>query len=165
MSHSFPQIITQSHHNLNPKRKKNHFQKLISTTMVCSLTPSLLCYLKHFILEYTIHNWPIPVTNEPYLESIKNSHEVNQLPAYDIRGNPIHPKEYEEKLAGAIARVCFTLLHFIIKQKHVFNALVRDITVLRPPSTITPTSLKHILHPKKNCLSIIFIALLHQTFK
>ena len=136
--------------------------------MVYSLTPSPLFYLKHFILEYTIHNWPIPVTNEPYLKSIRNSHKVNQLPAYDIRGNPIHPKEYEEKLAGAIARVCFTLLHFIIKQKHVFNALVRDITILCPPSPITPTSLKHILPQKKktkDCLSIIFIALLHQMFK
>ena len=31
--------------------------------------------------------------------------------------------------------------------KHTFNTLVRDITVLRPPTTVVPTSLKHILHP------------------
>ena len=80
---------------------------------------------------------------------IKDSYEVNQLPAYDIRGDSIYPGDYEEKLAGAIVRVCFTIVHYDIKQKHVFNTLVRDITVLRPPSTISPTSLKHILHPSK----------------
>lgn len=100
-------------------------------------------------LEFTIYNWPVNVNNELHLDDLKSTHNVRQLPAYDIRGNLINPSEYEEKLAGAIARVCFTLVHFTIKQKHVFNALVKDITILRPPTSITPTTLKHILHPKK----------------
>ena len=87
---------------------------------------------------------------EPYLDAMKSSHVVQQLPAYDVRGNDIHPSEYEEKLAGAITRVCFSIVHFLIKQKHIYNAVLRDITVLRPPTTVIPssTSLKHILHPK-----------------
>ena len=114
--------------------------------LLCSITvPKPLIS----ILEYNINNWPVPLSNEPYLDDIKSTHEVQQIPAYDIRSNSIHPTEYEEKLGGAIARVCFSLVHFVIKQKHVFNAVVRDITVLRPPSTMSPTSLKHILHPKK----------------
>jgi hypothetical protein len=99
--------------------------------------------------EFKIHNWPVSENNEPYLNAIKSTHTVQQLPAYDIRGNTIHPLQYEEKLAGAVARVCFTVTHFDIKQKHVFNAVVRDISVLRPPSIITPTSLKRILHSHK----------------
>ena len=87
------------------------------------------------ILEYTIHNWPVPVANEPYLDEIKSSHDVQEIPAYDIRNNLIHPTEYEEKLGGAIARVCFSIAHYTVKQKHIFNALVRDITVLRAPTT------------------------------
>lgn len=94
-------------------------------------------------------NWPVTATNETYLDTIKLTHDVHQIPAYDVKGNLIHPSEYENKLAGAIARICFSIVHYDIKQKHVFNAVVRDITILRPPTTIASTSLKHILHPNK----------------
>jgi hypothetical protein len=85
-----------------------------------------------------------------YLDEIKSSHKIHRLPAYDIHGHLIQPMEYEEKLAGAIARVCFTLVHFTIKQRHIFNAVVRDITVVRPPTSIIPSraSLKELLHHK-----------------
>jgi hypothetical protein len=87
--------------------------------------------------------------NQQFLDAIKSSHNVRQLPAYDIRGNLIRPFDYEEKLAGAIVRVCFSIVHYLIKQKHIFNAVARDITVVRAPTSITPStsSLKHILHP------------------
>jgi hypothetical protein len=99
--------------------------------------------------EYDIDNWPVSLSNEPYLDAIKSTHNVQRLPAYDIKGDLIHPFDYEEKLAGAIARVCFSIVHFVVRQKHIYNALVRDITIVRPPITIATTSLKHILHPKK----------------
>jgi hypothetical protein len=89
------------------------------------------------------------LANEPYLDDIKTTHDVQQLPAYDIRNNAINPSDYEEKLAGAVARVCFSIVHFVIKQRHIFNATVKDITVIRAPTTIPTMSLKHILHPKK----------------
>jgi hypothetical protein len=71
------------------------------------------------------------------------------MPAYDIKNNPINPSDYEEKLAGSIARVCFSIVHFYIRERHIFNAQLRDVTIVRPPSSITKKSLQHILHPKK----------------
>ena len=76
-------------------------------------------------------NWPVPYSNECSLDEIKNTHDVHQLPAYDLRGNLINPSDYEEKLAGSIACVRFTIIYFPFKQKHIFNTLVRDITILR----------------------------------
>jgi hypothetical protein len=100
--------------------------------------------------EYNIEDWPVSLSNKIHLHAIKDNYDVQQLPTYDIKNNPIHPSDYEEKLAGSIARVCFSIVHYVIKQKHVFNALVKDITVICPPTSIAPTSLKHILHsPKK----------------
>ena len=96
-----------------------------------------------------MHNWAVSNTNEAYLDEIKTTHTVEQLPAYDINGNLIAPLDYEEKLAGSIARICFSVAHFHIKQKHIYNAYVKDITVVRPPTSIATTSLKHLLHPKK----------------
>lgn len=116
-------------------------------TLVFSSSPSSLNINQSYFSDFSIDNWPVSLSNEPYLEEIKTSHIVQPLPAYDIRGDIISPLEYEEKLAGAIVRVCFSFVHFQIKQKHIFNALARDITVLRPPTTVVATSLKHILHP------------------
>jgi hypothetical protein len=120
--------------------------KALSKTTVSffSLRPSLT---KPSPLEYNIHTWPVPVTNEIYLDEIKSTHDVRQIPAYNDKNKSIHPSEYEEHLAGSISRVSFSVVHYLIRQRHVFNATVRDITVLRPPSTIAPTSLKNILHP------------------
>lgn len=80
--------------------------------------------------DISIEDWPVPSSNQAYLDEINNSHDVQQIPAYDIRGDPIHPLQYEEKLAGAIVRVCFTIVHYLIKQKHIYNALPHDITIL-----------------------------------
>ena len=92
----------------------------------------------HFFLMYlpaqVINNWPVTPANEFELDSIKTFHYVQPLPAYDIQGNLIEPSLYEEKFTGAIARVCFTIVYYPIKQKHIFNALVRDTPSFdRPP--------------------------------
>lgn len=100
-------------------------------------------------IEYTIYDWPVSHANKIHLDEIKSTHDVQELPAYDVKNNLIHPSDYEEKIAGSIARVCFSIVHFEIKQRHIFNAIVKDITILRPPTNISPTTLKHILHPKK----------------
>jgi hypothetical protein len=99
-------------------------------------------HFNSFFVEY--NNWPVPSSNECHLDEIKTSHNVQQLPAYNVRGNLIDPLHYEEKLAGSIAHVCFSIAHFFIKQKHVFNTYVKDITILRPPTIIVSTSLTHI---------------------
>jgi hypothetical protein len=64
------------------------------------------------------------------LEEIESSFNVRQLPAYDIRRKLIHPSAYEEKLAGTIVSICFSLIHFVIKQKHIYNVITCDITIL-----------------------------------
>lgn len=99
--------------------------------------------------DYTINEWPINANNEPYLDAIKLSHTVFPIPAYDIKGALISPSDYEEKLGGAIAHVCFSIVHFFIRQRHIYNAIIRDITVMRPPTTIMAPTLKNVLHPKK----------------
>ena len=93
-------------------------------------------------LEYTINDWPVNASNECYLNEIKVSHSVHPIPAYDIKGNLISPLDYEEKLGGAIAHVCFSIVHYLIK--HAFNAIIQDITVMRLHTTIATPSLKHI---------------------
>ena len=103
----------------------------------------------NLIQEYDINNWPVNENNQVFLNAIKSSHMVRQLPAYDIKGNLINPIDYEEKLGGAITQVCFLIFYFLVKQKHIFNAVVQDITILCPPTMIvsSTSSLKHILHP------------------
>ena len=94
------------------------------------------------LIGFTFDKWPVDSSNILHLDAIKASHIVQPLPAFDIGGYRIHPSDYEEKLAGAIACVYFTIVHFLFKQKHVFKAVVRDITVLCPPT--------HYLHPHYN---------------
>ena len=102
-----------------------------------------------FIQEYNINNWLVNENNWPFLDAIKSPHVVQQLPAYDIKGNLIDPLDYEEKLGGVICCVCFSIFRFLVKQKHIFNAIVRDITIVHPSTTFasSTSSLKHILHP------------------
>ena len=99
--------------------------------------------------DYTIHNWPVPYTNQCHLDAIKETHDIHQLPAYNIKGDHIKPSNYEDKLAGAITRVYFSIVHYLIKERHISSALVKDISIIHPPTTIAPTSLKNVLHPPK----------------
>ena len=101
------------------------------------------------IEEYTIDDWLINPSNKSYLNAIKGSHCIHLIPAYNIKGTLIPPAKYEEKLAGAIVHVCFTIVHFIIKHKHIYNAVVRDISIIRPPTTISTATLRNVLHPNK----------------
>jgi hypothetical protein len=86
---------------------------------------------------------------------LMTTHNIQPIPAYDIRGDLIHPSEYEEKLAGTIARVCFSIVHYNVKQKNIHHAILRDITVLCPPTTIARSSLTHVLHPPKKKQKIV----------
>ena len=77
-----------------------------------------------------MRNWAVLSTNKAYLDEIRSTHSVEQLPTYDINANLIVPLDYEEKLAGSIARICFSIVHFNIKQKNIFNAYVKNITIV-----------------------------------
>ena len=67
-----------------------------------------------------MRNWAVSSTNEAYLDEIRSTHSVEQLPTYDINANLIAPLDYKEKLAGSIAQICFSIVHFNIKQKKIF---------------------------------------------
>lgn len=142
-------LLTPQNRHISFLKDKKEFPDPTETGTIPIIQFSFY-HSNHLTTEYNIHNWPVPYANECHLASIKDTHDVEPLPAYDIKGNRIRPTDYEDKLAGAVARVCFSIVHYIIKEKHIYNALVKDITVVRPPTTIASTSLKHILHsPKK----------------
>ena len=75
------------------------------------------------------------------------THRVVPLPAYGLKGNLIHPKNYKDALAGALVRVNFKLSHwYFSSQKEASNIFVADviaIRVLEEPVVIkTPTKRK-----------------------
>lgn len=98
--------------------------------------------------DYPINDWPVSSASQPCLDDIKTSHIINQIPAYDIRDIPIAPTDYQEKLAGSIVEVYFMMAHFHIQQsqKNIFNAIVRDITILRPPLQLSLSTSRWGLH-------------------
>lgn len=58
------------------------------------------------------------------------------------------PTDYQEKLAGSIVEVYFTMAHFHIRQsqKNIFNAIIQDITVLRAPLQLSSSTSGRGLH-------------------
>jgi hypothetical protein len=80
--------------------------------------------------DYSINDWPLNASNKSYLNAMKSLHSICPIPPYDIRGHLISPLDYEEKLTGSIAHVCFSIVHFVIRQKHIYNAILHDITVM-----------------------------------
>jgi hypothetical protein len=60
------------------------------------------------------------------------THQVVPLPAYDIKGNLIKPEKYRVALAGALARVSFTMSHwYIASAKEPTNSFVADVRSIR----------------------------------
>lgn len=96
-------------------------------------------------------NWPVfSPSARKELESMQGTHCVIPLPAYDIDGNLISPREYRAKLKGALVVMRFDLTHWTISAKQgrpatdTFVANIRRIDILEesvPVSTIA----KHVL--------------------
>ena len=64
----------------------------------------------------TMSNWPV-INSEAEIERdrLASTHKPIELPAYDLNGDLIHPILCNSALAGAIARVTFTLNHWYIE--------------------------------------------------
>ena len=98
-------------------------------------------------------NWPVK-SYEAEVERNKmlSTHRPIPLPAYDTDGHLIPPDECKDKLAGAIARVTFTMNHWFIENNtkeslpstNCFVADVQSIRILVKPAsqTISPKKRK-----------------------
>lgn len=72
---------------------------------------------------------------------MKETHTFNPLPAYDVNGDFIMPKDYESALRGATVALSFTLKHYAIASKDsdspgsdTYVADVVKVRVLVPPA-------------------------------
>lgn len=70
-----------------------------------------------------------------HLQDLASTHKICPLPAYDGNHGLIPPLEYESKLKGALVEVHMAFCHRRIKnaKRDVFNAILRQLTVLSPP--------------------------------
>lgn len=84
---------------------------------------------------YALAGWPIvnAEAEDARQEMLQGkTHEVVPLPAYDIKGNLIKPEKYRVALAGALARICFTMAHWYIPSaKEPTNCFVADVKSIR----------------------------------
>ncbi|KAF6763851.1 hypothetical protein DFP72DRAFT_873587 [Ephemerocybe angulata] len=86
-------------------------------------------------IEFDIEGWG-PLRRDgaqEELAKLKDTHVVVPIPAYDLAGAIIEPKEYEAKLRGAIVRLEFYVNAWQIKGKNVFTGDIKKIRVLAPP--------------------------------
>ena len=94
---------------------------------------------------FSIENWPaFSDAARGGLDSIKQTHRVIPIPAYDLEGKLIDPRYYCRHLEGAVAEVHFNLSHWSIARqgvpgKDVYTADIVLIRVIAPPrATATP---------------------------
>jgi len=66
---------------------------------------------------------------------LTNTHKLNVIPAYDINGELIKPKEYRPKLEGALVRTEFHMNYWRVKGKDFFAADIQAMRVLEKPRT------------------------------
>ncbi|KIM59455.1 hypothetical protein SCLCIDRAFT_27285 [Scleroderma citrinum Foug A] len=104
---------------------------------------------------FSIENWPaFSDAARGGLDSIKQTHHVIPIPAYDLEGKLIDPRYYRRHLEGAVAEVHFNLSHWSIAWqgvpgKDVYTADIVLIRVIAPPRTHTPLKRKvsAFIHP------------------
>lgn len=90
-----------------------------------------------------MENIPTNSTNAAAeLKAIKDTHVYNPLPAYDIDGRVILPKDYRAKLQGAIVILTFGLKHYYIGPRpgsgSGSNIYVADIVKIRVVEAAKP---------------------------
>ncbi|KAI5989258.1 hypothetical protein EDD15DRAFT_2284432 [Pisolithus albus] len=93
---------------------------------------------------FSFERWPLTKeTNRAELLSLKSTHRILPLPAYDLDDHLIRPGSYCRLLQGAIVEVHFTLSHWAIAaaKRDVYGADIERIRLLVPP-THTATAKK-----------------------
>ena len=64
-----------------------------------------------------------------------SSHQVDPIPAYDVRSQIIRPSQYRAQLQEALVRLDFTINYWYVKKKVFLAADIEAIRVLELPST------------------------------
>jgi hypothetical protein len=91
------------------------------------------------LIEMSFEGWPARQAWRDELEKVKDTHDMNPIPAYDINHQLITSKHYERALIGAMVEVHFTLIHYLIGKKgSTLVADLRELIVLRAPQQQIP---------------------------
>ncbi|KAG2138762.1 hypothetical protein BD769DRAFT_1384533 [Suillus cothurnatus] len=128
-------------HNLFEVKTKDNVNEPDATTS--SIIPSDDADSDNSLLgpEFNMATWPVAERCKGHLEDLISTHDIQPLPAYDENHNLIPPHLYESKLKGALVEVHMAFCHHRIakSKRDVFNAILRELIVLSPPSAM-PTS-------------------------
>ncbi|KAI5983548.1 hypothetical protein EDD15DRAFT_2202033 [Pisolithus albus] len=85
---------------------------------------------------FTFQQWPL--TRERHraeLLTLKSTHRLLPVPAYDLEGNLLKPSTYRRYLQGALVEIHFTLSHWGIAgaKRDVYGGEIELIRLLEPP--------------------------------
>lgn len=104
---------------------------------LCRFTPAQWLSQSAY-LAFRMENIPVHDNAKAELRGLKSTHVFDSLPAYDINGDLIMPKDYDAQLRGTIVVLSFTLTHYDFSQRtgsqqsHIFIADIVKIRVLAP---------------------------------
>jgi hypothetical protein len=139
------------------RRKSKPSLTTMMTTMsnLVFITSSNDCILLTRFADTTIESdidtstWPVHDRCKGELEQITGTHHVIPIPAFSLKGKRVPPDQYQQRLSGAIVEVRFGMTHHYIKRskRSVFSAVVRELTILRPPINVINSPIKKRPHP------------------
>ncbi|KIJ09216.1 hypothetical protein PAXINDRAFT_17684 [Paxillus involutus ATCC 200175] len=94
--------------------------------------------------EFSMETWPVAERCQLQLQELLPTHDICPLPAYEEDRSPIPPRQYESKLRGTLVEVHMSFCYHHIKKskKHIFNAIPRQLIVLRPPAALPNSPFK-----------------------
>jgi hypothetical protein len=84
------------------------------------------------------------------LDAVKDTHNINPLPAYDLSHSMITPKDYEQCLLGTIVELHATFIRYLIGKKGTtLIADLQEVIVLHAPWGLpqSPTTRKLMAGP------------------
>ncbi|KIK13779.1 hypothetical protein PISMIDRAFT_688404 [Pisolithus microcarpus 441] len=96
---------------------------------------------------FSFERWPLTKEkNRAELLSLKSTHCILPLPAYDLENHIIRPGSYCRVLQGAIVEVHFTLSHWAIAavKRDVYGGDIERICLLVPPTHTATTKKRRI---------------------
>ncbi|KAI6126361.1 hypothetical protein EDD16DRAFT_1702720 [Pisolithus croceorrhizus] len=96
---------------------------------------------------FSFEMWPLTKeSNHPELLSLKSTHRLLPVPAYDLNNDLICPLAYRHSLQGALVEIHFMLSHWGIAAVHhdVYSAEIWQIRLLVLPVPLSPIKKRRI---------------------